>query len=537
MKKSTAGLIGIVIIFTVLLLGGVPFFNSVWTFPGNFETIKNFPSPDVPLGSVPFMLIALLGTGIFITIKLKFPQIRYFWHGIKVTAGIYDDPKDSGDLNHFRALSTAISATVGIGNIAGVATAIYYGGPGALFWMWITGIFGTALKFAEVSLAHKYRDILPNGSIAGGPMYTIEKGLGPKWRWLAIMFACFAVICSFATGNAIQAFTLSDQIYSEVTQIVGVNNFWTVKHKIISGLAISWQQVINGLVLSSIIALVIIGGIKRIGKVTSILSPFMAIFYIIASSVIIIANIESLIPSLKLIIEMAFNPPAKIAGAAGGTFLVMLNTVLWGTKRGLYSNESGQGSAPIAHSTAKTKYGVREGTVALLEPFIDTLTICTLTGLVIVITGAWYHTEFYKLRIDPNYTDQIYNASILTSYAFKIGLSWLFDYGDKIVTLAVLLFATSTIISWSYYGDRATYYLFGDRAILPYKWVFVLFVFIGSIAELEAVWAFGDAALGFMTAPNLLAIILLSGELKKDVQYYFSIKHIPYKKLKEMGKD
>lgn len=531
MKKSTAGIITLGIIFAIFIFGGQDFFNTVWSFPGNFESIKNFPSKEVPLGSIPLMLLLLLGTGVYITFKLLFPQIRYFWHGIKVTAGLYDDPNDAGDLNHFKALATAISATVGIGNIAGVATAIYYGGPGALFWMWMTGLFGTALKFAEVSLAHKYRDILPDGSAAGGPMYTIEKGLGPKWKWLAILFASFAVICSFATGNAIQAFTLSDQLYSETKQILGNASFWTIQHNIIGNFSVSYTQLIIGLVLSSLIGLVIIGGIKRIGNVTGVLSPLMAIVYVFASLVVLVTNLHDVIPAFGMIFEYAFNPPAQIAGVGGGTFLIWLNTVLWGVKRGLYSNESGQGSAPIAHSTAKTKYGVREGTVALLEPFIDTITICTLTGLVIISTESWHHTQYYVNYIDPSFQGQLYNASLLTSLAFKQGLAWLFDYGDKIVTLGVLLFATSTIISWSYYGDRAAHYLFGQKAILPYKWVFILFVFIGAIAELEAIWAFGDAALGFMTAPNLLSIILLSGVLKKDVQNYFSIKHIPYREI------
>lgn len=529
MKKSTAGIITIAIIFLLFIIEGKDFFDLVWTFPGNFDIIKNFPSKEVPLGSIPLILLLLLGTGIFITIKNLFPQIRYMIHGIKVTAGVYDDPKDAGDLNHFKALTTAISATVGIGNIAGVATAIYYGGPGALFWMWMTALFGSALKFAECSLAHKYREVLPDGSIAGGPMYTIEKGLGPKYKWLAIVFAAFAIICSFATGNAIQSFTLSDQIYSEVIQVVGPGNFWTIQHQIFSGFAVSYTQLINGVVIASLVAIVIIGGIKRIGNVTGILSPLMALFYFITAVVVLISNFNHLIPSLEMIVVYAFNPPAEIAGVTGGTFLVWMNTVLWGVKRGLYSNESGQGSAPIAHSTAKTKYGVREGTVALLEPFIDTIIICTLTGLVIITTDAWHHTAFYQTRIDPSFSGPLYNASLLTAFAFKQGLMWLFSYGDKIVTLGVLLFAVSTIISWSYYGDRATYYLFGEKAILPYKWVFVLFVFIGAIAELEAIWAFGDAALGFMTAPNLLSIILLAGVLRKDIKEYFSMKHIPYK--------
>ena len=533
MKRSKLGIIIFIIIILVIIFAGFSFFDTVWSFPGNFDFIKNLPTPDIPIGSIPLMIIVLVGTGIFVTLKLWFPQLRYFWHGIKVTMGKYDDPNDEGDLNHFRALATALSATVGIGNIAGVATALYYGGPGAMFWMWVTAFFGTTLKYAECSLSLKYRDIDEDGHTAGGPMYTIEKGLGIKWRWLGVAFACFAVICSFATGNAIQSFTLSDQIYSEVSQVLGTTHFLTMKHFMFSGFELSVQQVINGIIISTIVGLVILGGIRRIGRVTGFLSPFMAVFYVIAASLILIANFSDLSASFGLIFSMAFNPPAQIAGAAGGGFLIMLNTMLWGVKRGLYSNEAGQGSAAIAHSTAKTKFAIREGSVAMLGPFIDTIMICSLTGLVIITTGAWHHTEFYLTRIDPNFSGELMNSSILTSYAFKQGLSWLFEYGDKIVTLAVLLFAISTAISWSYYGDRSANYLFGKKATVPYKWVYVLFVFIGAIAQLEAVWAFGDAALGFMTFPNLLSIILLSGVLKKMSKDYFSVKHVEYKKLLE----
>ncbi|NNG27883.1 MAG: sodium:alanine symporter family protein, partial [Ignavibacteriaceae bacterium] len=275
---------------------------------------------------------------------------------------------------------------------------------------------------------------------------------------------------------------------------------------------------------------VIIGGIKRIGRVTGFLAPIMAVIYVVAAFLIIIFNYAEVGGSFKLIFEMAFNPPAEIAGVGGGTFLVMMNTLLWGVKRGLYSNEAGQGSAAIAHSTAKTKFAVREGSVAMLGPFIDTIVICTLTGLVIIVTNAWHHTQFFVTRINPDFTGELLNSSLLTSFAFKEGLSWLTSYGDKIVTVSVLLFAISTAISWSFYGDRSAHYLFVKKAILPYKWVFVLFVFIGAIAELEAVWAFGDAALGFMTFPNLIAIILLSGVLKKMTNKYFSVKHKEYKK-------
>ena len=495
MNKKTGAItfFGIIILF--LLLFGVKFFEGIWSFPS--------------FSLVPFMVVALLGTGIFTTIYLGFPQIRYLRHGIKVTRGVYDDPNEAGDLSHFQALSTALSATVGIGNIAGVATAIYYGGPGALFWMWITAFFGSALKFAECTLAVEYRDFDKQGMTAGGPMYTIERGLGIKWRWLAIIFACFAVICSFATGNAIQSFTLSDQIYSEVTQMVGSEHWLTLKHQLLDNYAVSIQQIINGVLIATISGLVIIGGIKRIGNVTSYLAPFMAVIYFISAMLIILANITDIPASFSSIISMAFNPPAAVGGVAGGTLLVVMNTMLWGVKRGLYSNEAGQGSAPIAHST--------------------TIIICTLTGLTIIVTGTWHHTEFYTTRIDPTFTGELLNGSLLTSLAFKNGLAWLFPFGDKIITLGVLLFAISTVISWSFYGDRATDYLFGEKAIPVYRSFYILFVFIGAIASLEAIWAFGDAALGFMTFPNLISIILLAPILKKLTTSYFDIEHQVYK--------
>ena len=513
-SKQTGAIAFFGIVIILLSVFGVSFFEAIWSFPR--------------FSLVPLMVVALLGTGIFTTINLGFPQIKYLKHGIKVTRGDFDNPNEAGDLNHFQALTTALSATVGIGNIAGVATAIFYGGPGALFWMWITAFFGSALKFAECTLAVEYRDFDKSGMTAGGPMYTIEKGLGKQWRWLAIIFAGFAVICSFATGNAIQSFTLSDQLYSEVSQVVGTEHFLTIKHQITDWYSVSVQQVINGLFITIVAALVILGGIKRIGSVTSYLAPFMAAIYVFAAVLILLAHITKVPASFGMILSMAFNPPAAIGGVAGGTLIVFMNTLLWGVKRGLYSNEAGQGSAPIAHSTAKTDYPVREGVVALLEPFIDTIIICTLTGLTIISTGAWHHTEFYVSRIDPNFAGEILNGSLLTSLAFKEGLSWIMPFGDKIITLGVLLFAISTVISWSFYGDRATEYLFGEKAIPVYRGFYITFVFVGAIATLEAMWAFGDAALGFMTFPNLISIVLLSGTLKKMTKEYFEIEHKTY---------
>ena len=513
-SKQTGAIAFFGIVIILLSVFGVSFFEAIWSFPR--------------FSLVPLMVVALLGTGIFTTINLGFPQIKYLKHGIKVTRGDFDNPNEAGDLNHFQALTTALSATVGIGNIAGVATAIFYGGPGALFWMWITAFFGSALKFAECTLAVEYRDFDKSGMTAGGPMYTIEKGLGKQWRWLAIIFAGFAVICSFATGNAIQSFTLSDQLYSEVSQVAGTEHFLTIKHQLTDWYSVSVQQVINGLFITIVAALVILGGIKRIGSVTSYLAPFMAAIYVFAAVLILLAHITKVPASFGMILSMAFNPPAAIGGVAGGTLIVFMNTLLWGVKRGLYSNEAGQGSAPIAHSTAKTDYPVREGVVALLEPFIDTIIICTLTGLTIISTGAWHHTEFYVSRIDPNFAGEILNGSLLTSLAFKEGLSWIMPFGDKIITLGVLLFAISTVISWSFYGDRATEYLFGEKAIPVYRGFYITFVFVGAIATLEAMWAFGDAALGFMTFPNLISIVLLSGTLKKMTKDYFEIEHKTY---------
>ena len=312
----------------------------------------------------PFMVAILLSFGIFITLRLGFVQIRKFKHGVFSVMGKYDSPDAVGDVNHFQALTTALSATVGIGNIAGVAIAIHYGGPGALFWMWVTAFFGMAVKYTECTLAVKYRIQNADGSVSGGPMYYIERGLGENWKWLAVFFAAMAVICSFLTGNAVQANTVADTL-SSTFMIPG------------------W---ITGLVTASIVGFVIIGGIKRIGKVTASLMPIMAIIYVLGALIILLLNVDKVLPAFGTILEYAFTPKAGAFGVGSGLFLT---TLVWGIKRGLFSNEAGQGSAPIAHGAAKTKEPVREGVVALLEPFIDTLVVCTMTGLVIVSTGVW----------------------------------------------------------------------------------------------------------------------------------------------------
>ncbi len=514
----------------------------------------------------PFMVVILLSFGIFITLRLGFVQIRRFAHGIKSVMGAYDNPDDTGDVNHFQALTTALSATVGIGNIAGVAIAIHYGGPGALFWMWVTAFFGMAIKYTECTLSVKYRVKNEDGSVSGGPMYYIEKGLGKNWKWLATFFAVMAVICSFLTGNAVQANTVADTMYTTF---------------LIPG----W---ITGLVTATLVGIVIIGGIKRIGQVTARLMPIMALIYVLGALIILTINAHDVIPAFKTIFTTAFTPEAGVLGVVTGGFLT---TLVWGIKRGLFSNEAGQGSAPIAHGAAKTDEPVREGVVALLEPFIDTILICTMTGLVIVSTNVWqerHDIQFEPIQVENTYvfdqpsdhvliiedgvptngyverndaptglfytdksrtttftgtidieggtaevlyangsdapilwTQTAENGAPLTSLAFEKGLSPLFPGGQIIVTICVFLFAVSTAISWSYYGDRSIQYLVGDKSIIYYKVVYLVMHFLGAILPLATVWAIGDIALGLMTFPNLIALFALSGTVAVASKKYF----------------
>jgi len=532
-----------------------------WVINELLDLIWNTPE------SLPFMVVVLLSFGIFITVRLGFIQITRFTHGLKVVSGHYDDPNDEGDINHFQALSTALSATVGIGNIAGVALAIHFGGPGALFWMWITAVLGMAIKFTEVTLAQEYRITNEDGSVSGGPMYYIEKGLGPNWKWLAIAFSTAAAICAFLTGNAVQANTVADVMLTDFQM----------------------PKALTGLITAGLVGAVILGGIKRIGYVTSRLVPFMATLYVLGGLIILVINYDAVIPSFIEIVTSAFNPQAGLLGVGSGAFIFTLS---YGVQRGLFSNEAGQGSAPIAHSAAKTDQPVREGVVALLEPFIDTLIVCTITGLVIVSTGAWdmYHSATifpsedpisyvvdeggdpsilyfedglpvngemlrYSVPVDTMFTNSeegvlfsgriegigsnpmiyedndaaleslyggvVENGAPLTSKAFEIGLSPLTGGGGFIVTIAVLLFAVSTSISWSYYGDRAAQYLFGFKSILWYRLTFVAMHFLGAITALTTVWAFGDVMLGLMAFFNIIALFALSGVIVKITRKYF----------------
>ena len=433
--------------------------------------------------SMPLTII-LIGTGLFVTIALGFIQLRRLKHSFEVVSGKYDNPEDEGDVTHFQALSAALSATIGIGNIAGVALAVRLGGPGALFWMWITALLGMALKYAECTLSHRYRVIHEDGSASGGPMYYIEKGLGPKWKPLAIFFATCAVICSFCTGNMNQANTIAQTFATYNVPI--------------------W---LSGGLIAALVGLVIIGGIKRIAAVASKLVPTMAVLYVVGALIILLTHLENVIPSFFSIFREAFSLEAGWGG--------LLTVIMWGVRRGLYSNEAGQGSAPIAHAAAKTKESAREGAVALIGPFIDTIVVCTMTGLAILSTGVLQSTDL--------------TGAQLTREAFRNGFAFAPEIGSFIVNIAVLLFAYTTMVAWSYYGDRSIEYLVGPRAIKPYRWTYVFFNFMGAILPITFVWNFGDIALSLMTIPNLIGVIFLTGTLKKITNEYFSSEHIPYR--------
>lgn len=440
------------------------------------------------------LVLLLLPAGVFFTIALKFIQVRRMGHAMGIVAGKYDDPKDAGDISHFQALCAALSATVGIGNIAGVALAIHYGGPGAVFWMWVTGFLGMTLKYAECTLALKYRDVHEDGSVSGGPMYFWKKGLGPRLgRPALVMGAVFAAagfICSFGTGNMAQSNSMADALNASY----GI------------------PTALSGIVIAGLVFAVIVGGIKRIGSVASKLVPFMAAFYILSALTVIFANASRVPSAFSLILEDAFSGKAVGSG--------FLWTMIWGIRRGLFSNEAGQGSAPIAHAAARTKWPVREGLVALTEPFIDTLVICTMTALTVVLCG-----DYMKLTGAP-----------LTTQAFTAGLEplGLGLLGKHVVTIGTVLFALSTAISWSYYGDRCVEYLIKKpQAVTCYRALFCVFLFIGAIWKLELVWDFADMVITLMAIPNLIALLLLRKELIEDTRLYFSLKHEPFAKKDE----
>jgi len=539
---------------------------------------------DSYLGGSNWFPWVLIGTGVFFTIYLKFPQLRFFRHATKIVTGKFEKDTFEGDTTHFQSLATALSGTVGTGNIGGVGLALYIGGPAALFWMWVTAFFGMTTKFVECTLSHKYRDIHPDGSVSGGPMYYMEKKL--KMKWLAVIFAIATVICSFGTGNMPQINNIATSV--EATFRVP-----------------AW---ITGLVLAVFLTLIIIGGIKRIAKVTEKLVPIMAIIYIIGALAVILNNLGNVIPSFVSIFKYAFRGSAAMGGFLGASFAFAFNR---GVNRGIYSNEAGQGSAAIAHSAAKADEPVSEGMVAILEPFIDTLIICTLTGLTILASGVWiekhqntfqfsdlevlsqvyrqdnpHHLQLLRNHINDNdeknaepvalFSGQLnitngkldesnnvtviharsiaedmtfikdgepftgdlevdngkvvdtritiegkslVHSAVLTTIAFKKGIFG--DNGQFIVSIGLLLFAFSTVISWSYYGDRAITYLLGKRFVLPYRIVYVIAFFVAALTDTTIIWSIAYVVIVLMAVPNLFGILLLHKEMKYSVKDYW----------------
>jgi AGCS family alanine or glycine:cation symporter len=435
------------------------------------------------------ILLFLIPTGLYFIIRLKFLNVTMLWHSIQIVSGKYDKDDVKGDVNSFKALTTALSATVGTGNIVGVSLAIYWGGPGAIFWMWVTGFLGMILKYAETTLSHKYRSFNSDGTVSGGPMYSIRKGITEVYnlpifaKVLAGIFAVATILASLGTGNMAQA--------NSIAHAVNTNYNIPVLY--------------TGIALTALVLLIIVGGLKRISDVTSKLVPFMAVTYFVAAIVVLAANATAIPDAFSLIITSAFSGSAAAGGFVGSTFIM---TLVWGVRRGLFSNEAGQGSAPIAHAAAKTKYPAREGLVASLEPLVDTLIICTLTALMIITTGAWKSGA---------------QGVEMTIIAMDSGLSSLgiTDIGKHIVAGGLFMFAFSTVISWSYYGTRAANYLLGEKAIIPYRFLYGGFVFLGAIWGLDVVWHFVDMVITLMTIPNLIGLLLLSGIIVKETNDYF----------------
>ena len=463
---------------------------NAWVQPATdfISTIVFYP---IQLGSdaatsIPLVVIFLLGSALFFTITFKFINIRGFGTAIKTVKGTYSDPNDAGEVSHFQALTAAVSGTVGLGNIAGVAIAISLGGPGATLWMIVAGLLGMSSKFVECTLGVRYREIGPDGKVYGGPMYYLTKGLAEKGmvktgKVLAVFFAIMCVGGSFGGGNMFQA----NQAAKQFLDMVGSTS--------------SSAGTTFGIFMAIMVALVIIGGIKRIGAVTEKVVPFMCGIYILAALVVLIVHAQSLPATIAKIFNEAFNPIAVAGGFVG--------VLVQGFRRAAFSNEAGVGSAAIAHSAVKTEYPASEGIVALLEPFIDTVVICTMTALVVVITGDYDNAGAM-------------GGVEMTSKSFATVLPW-FPY---ILTVTVVLFAFSTMISWSYYGLQAWLFLFGKTRLndILYKVLFCCFVVVGAAASLGAVTDFSDAMIFAMSVPNLIGLFFLLPVVRKEVSRYYA---------------
>ncbi|HSW54085.1 MAG TPA: sodium:alanine symporter family protein [Ignavibacteriaceae bacterium] len=424
-------------------------------------------------------LIALLvGTGIYLTFLLKGLQFRKLYHSLWLALVKRKEDNSEGDISHFQALMTALAATVGTGNIAGVATAIAIGGPGALFWMWITGLFGMATKYAEAVLAVKYRIKDKNGNMSGGPMYYLANGMNLKW--LGALFAVFAAVAAFGIGNMVQSNSVAD----------------AVKY------SFNLPVEITGIILALATGLVLLGGIKSIGKVAGILVPIMVIFYFLAALFVVIIHIDQIPSVISHVLVEAFTDTAAAGGFAGATIML---TIRSGISRGVFSNESGLGSAPIAAAAAQTKHPVTQALVSMTQTFIDTIIICSMTGFAILVSGV----------LPTGLT-----GATLTQKAFETALPG--EWGGIIVSIGLIFFAYSTILGWSYYGEKSVEYLLGEKSVKPYRLLFVFMVFVGAIVKLELVWTFADIMNGLMALPNLIALLGLSGIVAAETRNYFN---------------
>ncbi|WP_094545934.1 alanine/glycine:cation symporter family protein [Petroclostridium xylanilyticum] len=427
----------------------------------------------------PPLLILLIGTGFYLTIRLGCLQIFKLPLAIKYLFKKDEDNTGEGDVSSFAALCTALAATIGTGNIVGVATAIKAGGPGALFWMWMAAFFGMATKYAEGLLAVKYRVIDKNGQMSGGPMYYIEKGLGN--RWLAKTFAIFGIaVAFFGIGTFPQVNAIADAV--KITFNVPI--------------------IVTSFIITVLVALVTLGGIKSIAKVSELIVPFMAMFYIIGSIIILIFNVKLLPETIAMIIKSAFTPTAAFGGFLGAT---VMKSIQSGVARGVFSNESGLGSAPIAAAAAKTKSCVRQGLISMTGTFFDTIVICTMTGLVLVLTGAWSSDTA---------------GAAMTNLAFSSGLP-IPVIGKLIVNIGLIFFAFTTILGWNYYGERCTEYIFGVNGIKPYRYIFIILVAAGAFLKLDLIWVIADIVNGLMAIPNLIALVGLSGVIISETRAYF----------------
>ena len=442
----------------------------------------------------PPIILLLLGTGIYLTILLRGLQFRELGRSLWLALVKRKEADAEGDITHFQALMTALAATVGVGNIAGVAAAIAAGGPGALFWMWITGLVGMATKYAEAVLGVRYREVDARGDMAGGPMYYLARGLGGRLgKALGVLFALFATLASFGIGNMVQSNSVADAMRASF----GIPPVWT------------------GAVIAIVAGLVILGGIRSIGRFTGVFVPVMIAFYMLGGLGLLLLNLSALPGAIALVFTEAFSPTAPVGGFLGAT---VREAMRWGFARGIFSNESGLGTGGIAAAAAQTREPVRQALVSMTQTFIDTIVVCSVTGFAIIVTGAW-------AQIDP-LTGAAYTGAPLTALAFQSGLPG--EWGGIIVSLGLAFFAFSTLLGWAYFGERALEFLLGERAILPYRILFVIGIFTGAyVLHLEeasgfgVVWAFSDVMNGAMAVPNLIGLLLLSGVVARETKRYF----------------